>query len=129
MAVVVDSSVLIAALHREDALHNRGIRALENAELPIIVPEYIAVETIGVLTGRNHKDSAAVCIKTLAENRTLTFMPSTLALFAEAARYFLSTSKRLSFIDCALAVLAREYDVLTFDKVLAKTIRQEKRKL
>ena len=56
-------------------------------------------------------------------------MSSTLALFAEAARYFLSTSKRLSFIDCALAVLAREYDVLTFDKVLAKTIRQEKRKL
>lgn len=126
MAVVVDSSVLVAALHHEDALHDRGVRALESAAAPVIVSEYVAVETIGVLTARKHKPSAAVLIRALAEGGSLLFRPSTPLLFGETARYFLTTTKRLSFIDCSLIVLSRDFDILTFDKALAKAIRKEK---
>ncbi|PIR83552.1 hypothetical protein COU18_02610 [Candidatus Kaiserbacteria bacterium CG10_big_fil_rev_8_21_14_0_10_51_14] len=127
MATIADTSVLVAALSDDDALHSRGVGALRDAGKPIYVPEYVVIETVTVLAVRlAMKDSADDFIHALFHNRDLRLIPSSPAFFIAVTRYFLLTKKRLSFVDCALATLAREHTVLTFDKALAKAIREEK---
>lgn len=127
MATIADTSVLVAALSDDDALHERGLDILRTAERPIYVHEYIVIETVTVLAVRlAMKTIADDFIHALFQNRDLRVIPSSPAFFIAVTRYFLLTQKRLSFVDCALAVLAREHTILTFDKVLAKAIQEEK---
>ena len=129
MAVIADSSVLVAAFHVKDSLHENGVSAVANAQKPILVPEYVAIETAGVLALRAHDKIAKEFIRVLLEAGDMQLLRPPNDHFYNAAAYFSSTKLRLSFVDCSLVVLSRDFDTITFDKVLAKTIRQEKRKL
>ena len=123
MAHIIDSSVFIAALHETDSQHQRGLTLLKRAPRPIIVPEYIALETATMLMIRKQKRSADQFVEEVLRGGEFTLLLSSLSLFDAAAKLFLASSKKLSFVDCALIALSREYTVLTFDKALAKTIQ------
>ena len=123
MTTVVDSSVLVAGLHREDALHVHGKTALEESEKPILVPEYIAIETATTLIRVAGKPIADIFVRSLFDNKDILVLPSSLEQFAEAVETFLSSNGKLSFIDCSLLALSRSHEVVTFDKVLAKAIK------
>jgi len=129
MAVIADSSVLVAAFHVKDSLHENGVSAVANAQKPILVPEYVAIETAGVLALRAHDKIAKEFIRVLLEAGDMQLLRPHSDHFYNAAAYFSATKLRLSLVDCSFVVLSRDFDTITFDKVLAKTIRQEKRKL
>ena len=122
MAHIVDSSVLIAALHETDSQHQRGLMVLKEAPRPIIVPEYIVAETATMLMIRKQKHSADEFVEEILRGGEFTLLPSSPSLFDAAARLFITSSKKLSFVDCALIALSDEYTVLTFDKALTKAI-------
>ncbi|KKW47642.1 hypothetical protein A3C21_03340 [Candidatus Kaiserbacteria bacterium RIFCSPHIGHO2_02_FULL_59_21] len=127
MAVVVDSSVLVAALHREDTLHERGKSALEGVEKPIAIPEYIVVETATTLARVAGKKVADVFVRSLFDTKDMDVVPSSPEQFATAAAAFLSSNSKLSFVDCALLQFSRTYRVITFDKALSRAIEASKR--
>ena len=72
---------------------------------------------------RKQKHSADEFVEEILRGGEFTLLPSSPSLFDAAARLFLASPKKLSFVDCALVVLSREYTVLTFDKALAKAIQ------
>ena len=126
MQIVVDSSVLVAALNEKDSQHERGVAEIQAAYKPIIVPEYIVAETCAVLIQKASKQLADSFVREMGSNRDFRLLFSTPEFFIATAQSFLSSRAKLSFVDCALAVLAREHTVLTFDKALAKAIQEEK---
>ena len=123
MAVIVDSSVLVAAFHVKDSLHEMGAAVVADAQKPVLVPEYVAIETAGVLALRAHDKVAKEFIQVLLEGGDLQVLRLPHDHFYSTAAYFSETKSRLSFVDCSLAVLSRDFDVLTFDKTLTKAIK------
>lgn len=127
MGTIVDSSILIAALHETDSQHERGLSVLKEAARPIIIPEYIVAETATMLMIRKQKHSADQFVQEVLRSGEFALLPSSPLLFDAAAKLFLATSKKLSFVDCALLALSHEYAVLTFDVALAKAIHAAER--
>jgi len=126
MAAIADSSVLVAAFHVKDSLHEQGVAALADTQKPVLVPDYVAIETAGVLALRAHDEIAKEFIRILLEGGDLQLLRLPYDHFYNTAAYFSETKLRLSFVDCSLVVLSRDCDILTFDKVLAKAIQVEK---
>lgn len=126
MQTVVDSSVLIATINADDSQHERGANEIRKAARPIIVPEYIVAETCAVLVQKASKELADDFMQEMGSNRDFQLLFSTPEFFIASARVFLSTRKKLSFVDCALIELSKEYAVLTFDRVLLKAIKAKR---
>ena len=123
MGHVADANVLIAAINESDTLFLRAKEIIIAAAKPILIPEYVAVECVTVIARNINKSTADLFLnRTFVGNDDFTLLPSSPQLFAVAAKEFLTAHKRLSFVDCALVVLSREYTVLTFDKALAKAL-------
>ena len=124
MRTVVDSSVLIAAINASDSQHKRGEAEIRSAAKPIIVPEYVVVETCAVLVKKAGKHLADDFVREMGRNRDFRLQFSTSDFFILAAQTFLSIpTKKLSFVDCALIGLSKEYVILTFDRSLEKAIK------
>lgn len=123
MQIVVDSSVLVAALNESDSQHERGVAEIHAASKPIVVPEYIVAETCAVLIQKANKRLADSFVREMGSNRDFRILFSTPEFFIATAQSFLSSRAKLSFVDSALLVLSRTFDVRTFDKALAKAIR------
>ena len=124
MQTVVDSSVLIAAINIKDSQHEAGVEELKRAQKPIIVPEYVVAETCAVLIQKADKSLADDFIREMGSNRDFRLLFSTPEFFIATAQKFLSVREKLSFVDCALVILGRKHDVITFDKVLARAVRR-----
>lgn len=123
--IVVDASVLVAALHKEDSQHAEGEHLVREAEKPFLVPECIVFETTAALIARANKTIANGFLKDIAfSNRDFHTVPSTPELVIAAVRTFASIDKKLSLADCVLLVLSSNYKILTFDRVLAKAISE-----
>jgi len=99
---------------------------LATAPKPVLVPEYVAIETSGVLGLRTDHQLAQEFMRVVLETGELRLLRLSPDHFYLAAAYFSQTKRQLSFVDCSLVVLSRDFDVLTFDKALAKAIREEK---
>src|SRR3989338_2658314 len=101
MAVIADSSVLVAAFHVKDSLHENGVSAVANAQKPILVPEYVAIETAGELAPPAHGKIAKESIRVLLESGDMQLWTPPNGPFYNGAAYFSSTKLRLSFVDCS----------------------------
>ena len=69
MQIVVDSSVLVAALNESDSQHERGVAEIHAASKPIVVPEYIVAETCAVLIQKANKRLADSFVREMGSNR------------------------------------------------------------
>jgi predicted nucleic acid-binding protein len=116
MGTLVDSNVLIASRNDKDALFARAIEALEAAAKPLVLHEYVVLETATVLMVRAGKAMADDFVRFVLKNADFSLLLSSETEFLSAADTFMKTRSKLSFADSALLSLSSQYPVLTFDK-------------
>ena len=118
--IVLDTSVWIAILHEGDSQHKQAKKLLATHTEPVVVPEYVLLEVVTVLRNlKRYKEAERFMEQVLDDSGT--FLPAD-GLAYEVARVLPSAPKKLSFVDVALTVLAKDYKVVTLDKVLKRVI-------
>ena len=126
--VILDSSVWIAYLNPADSQHKKSVGLLHSlGENNFVVPEYVLAEVVSVLKNKKAPDVASTFLNAVLENDGAHVLNTWewLSLFAYEFRMYKETN--LSFVDCALVALSREYIVLTFDTELEKTLKRQNR--
>ncbi|MDB5237602.1 MAG: hypothetical protein JWL88_704 [Parcubacteria group bacterium] len=124
MGTLVDSSVLVASRNNKDSLFNQAIEALRSAEKPLILHEYVVLETATVLMTRAGKPLADTFVNNVLGNADFQLLRSSEADFISTIEAFTQTRTKLSFTDVALLTLSSQYTILTFDKALERAIRK-----
>ena len=121
--IIADSSVWVAYFYDKDSQHTRAVQVLEEESLPILVPEYILLETVTIL--RQKKEELALQKFMLAAMRDDVYLRAR-NLGIEVARLYATPEyKKLSFVDVSLVLLSKEYRVITFDRALQNVINKE----
>ena len=122
---ILDTSVWVAFINRADSQHAQALSVLNTVALPVVVPEYILVETCSVLTVKVSKVAAVNWLNFVSDNQNCTLLFSEATWAKEMITFFKTKAPRtLSFPDAALLQLAQEYTILTFDKQLARAIKK-----
>ena len=123
---LIDSNVLIAFFHEDDALHEKAVKLMLAAPRPLIVHEYVVLETATILMLRAGKSLADAFIRTVLGNADFSMLHSTTPTFLLGIKNFIgSKTKQLSFADAALLALSPAYSVLTFDEALNRAIKKK----
>jgi len=127
MSVLVDTSVLVAALNVRDRLRSRARRLL--AELlegrygPAFVTDYIVNETLTYLLSRGGPEAALRGGRLFfGSSAPLRVLPVSIDVFVRAWETFRRHLPRLSFTDATTLEAARAYGVdyiATLDEALA----------
>ncbi len=124
--VLVDTTVIVAALNRSDSLHRRAVRLLSGilrGEYGVPhVTDYIVDEVLTYMASRGGREAALRAGMLFFEKRAFRIIPVTLDIFYEAWRVFEKHAPRLSFTDATSLVVAEAYGlryIATFDEYLA----------
>lgn len=124
-STVFDTNVWVATMNSADSLHEQAVQELERVARPVILPEYVLVETCSVLALRAGKNVADKFVHYALDNAEIELMYSSEAMTRKSAAFFLSHPHRgLSFVDVFLLLLSQSYDVITYDKQLQKSINR-----
>ncbi|MBI5470180.1 PIN domain-containing protein [Candidatus Kaiserbacteria bacterium] len=122
-SIVLDSSVWIAYLHKEDSQHEKAREVVGNITDIVLVPEEVLSEVATAFKRLKRDDLAKNFVRRVISGESSLFVLDETIVY-KIATTFLSRSDRLSFTDIALLVLAQEYRVITFDRQLQKAIEQ-----
>lgn len=123
---LIDSNVLVAFFHEDDSLHEKALKATFATPRPLIIHEYVMLETATILMLRAGKALADTFIRTVLGNADFSILHSTTPTFLLAIKSFMgSKTKQLSFADAALLALSPAYSVLTFDDALNRAIKKK----
>ena len=122
---VLDSNVWIALLDKDDSLHPRAQRIVNELKDTIALPEYVILEVTTVLSQKAGKLFADSFLQKVCANRDIQIIASSKQFLDEVIEFYLSQSKgKLSFVDYALLYLSRRMKILTFDSDLEKALKQ-----
>ena len=122
----IDSSVLVGFFNEEDVLHQKALSLLESIEKPLLIHEYVALETTTLLMVRSGKPIADEFLRVLLGNADFKIVFSSEANFLLTSEVFAKNKTKLSFTDAALLELSSTYPVLTFDEALMRAIKKRK---
>jgi len=126
--IILDSNIWIAYFDTRDTTHNRAARTFEeiNAAGEVVgVPEYVVLETATMMARRIGKKESDAFLDFVFNAEGYEVIPSSPAFLDEVVRqYKARRTKKLSFTDVSLLVLAREAPVRTFDKNLQRELRK-----
>lgn len=125
MAIIFDSNVWIALFNENDAHHEKA-RKLFSENSVIYVPEYVILEITTVLQLRASKIKANLFAKMIATTAELEILYASDDFFLVVLSVFQQQTQKLSFVDCALLVLAKNHIVHTFDESLTQAITSAK---
>lgn len=121
--IIADSSVWVAYFYDKDSQHTRAVQVLKEESLPILVPEYILLETVTIL--RQKKEELALQKFMLAAMRDDVYLRAGNLGIEVARLYATSEYKKLSFVDVSLVLLSKENQVITFDRALQTAISKQ----
>ncbi len=123
----IDTSLLVAYFNESDSLHAKAHKAISSITRPLLVHEYVLLESATVLMSRETKELADVFVKIMLTNADFRLIYSDKYFLQESAESFLeSKTKQISFVDAALLALSDGYPILTFDNSLQKAIEKRK---
>jgi len=125
MAVIFDSNVWIAFLNEKDAHHEKA-RQLFSEKWVVFVPEYVVLETTSVLQLKASKQIADLFAKMIDMTEDLEILTASDDFFLSVLAVFQQQTQKLSFVDCALFELSKNYTIHTFDEALARTLNATK---
>jgi predicted nucleic acid-binding protein len=125
MVIIFDSNVWIALFNENDAHHEKALQLFSESSV-IYVPEYVILEITTVLQLRVSKLKANIFAKMIATTADLEILYASDDFFQTVLSVFQKQTQKLSFVDCALIVLAKNYTVYTFDESLAQAINSTK---
>ncbi|PIR46950.1 MAG: hypothetical protein COV07_01655 [Candidatus Vogelbacteria bacterium CG10_big_fil_rev_8_21_14_0_10_45_14] len=127
---IFDSSVWVAFFDESDSLHARARREATKSVLPILLPDVIALETATVLLRKGGKGLADIFLKNTIWNKDVLSITNTIHGLRTWAQFYISLQdKKLSPVDTILLQLSSGYEILTYDKALARAIRKRRGKL
>lgn len=120
---VFDANVWLGSFLVNDSLHKKAASLFEQYEgREIIVPEYILLEVVTIIKQQVGYQAAQLVMKQMRNTEECSLLSSS-SYFAETAELFLTLNeKHLSFVDVSLVVLAKDFEVVTLDKQLAKVL-------
>jgi len=118
---IFDSSVWIAYFSPSETRHSEARKLLEQAAV-IIIPEYVLLEVVTVLRQKKEEELLAGFMSLATDAKT--YLPADTLGSEVAAEYTKPRYKKLSFVDVSLVLLAKQYNVVTFDKALLTAIKQ-----
>ena len=122
-----DTNVWVAIANEDDSLHGKALKAFARATRPIILPEYVLVETGNILTYRAGKPFADRFLDEAVNNSDIELLYAGKETVLHAIRFFQAfPHPGLSFVDTFLLYLSTAHNVITFDKQLDKLIRRSK---
>lgn len=120
MAIILDASVLIAYLNKDDVHHTQArelmMKIKANTYGVETTTDYVFDEVLSVVQRKISQEEACLAGKYLLESLPLTITND--LIFVRAWHLFKKTSN-LSFTDCTLLAFMREYSfqyLATFDK-------------
>ena len=125
-SVVFDSNVWIALFHQNDSQHAKARKVFSVLNSQIIIPEYIILEVCTVLAQRASKKYANIFLERISDNDDvgiLHFEENHFYSFCDAYRRL--PDGKLSFVDCALLCLSKEYEIITFDTELKRVLNND----
>lgn len=100
---VVDSVVLIAAMHRRDANHPGALPILKAADdgtiPPLVLTDFILAETLNYLTRKGGSSAGREALRRLESSRGFRVERISDAAFARAKTDVFGTIEGLSFVD------------------------------
>ena len=118
-STILDSCVWLSLFSPDDSNHEKAKEVFASVENQIVIPEIIFGE-IATLLRRRKKEAQLQKFSSLCLESSM-LLPTGRLLWRTAVRYP-HAPKKLSFIDTALYVLSKEYEVITFDRALKKAI-------
>jgi predicted nucleic acid-binding protein len=124
--LIFDANVWIALLNVEDSQHEKAkmtyVEVEENQE-SILLPEYIILEVLNVLTCKAGKSKADTFLSKIFASDQIEIGYSSDDFLLRVIQTFLaSDSNKLSFIDQSLLYLSQFHKVITFDKEILKRL-------
>lgn len=125
--VIFDSNIWIALFHTSDNQHLKAIDLVEayTGKIKVGVSEYVMTEVCSMLLFNAGWSVVSRFIKEVIQNPEVEILYSSPNLFSKTLKLFQQPENiQLSFIDTSLLYLARFYEVITFDKALAKAIKK-----
>jgi predicted nucleic acid-binding protein len=121
--VILDSNIWIGYFNDKDSLHKQTLKIVDSASI-VYVPEYVLLESVSILKMKATPTLANFCLDVFLHTHNIHIIPSG-DLFKKTITLFQTLNdKHLSFVDLSLLALSRDYEVKTFDKKLAATIKK-----
>lgn len=121
MAIIFDSNIWIALFNENDGHHEKSRQLF--SETPVItIPEYVILKITTVLQLRASKLKANLFAEMIVSTAELETLYASDDFFQAVLSIFQYQTQKLSFVDCALLVLAKNHTVYTFDEALAQAI-------
>ena len=122
--IIVDSSVWISYFDEDDSQHLKAENLLEKLSEPFLVPEYILLEVVTVLRQKHREAELQQFLD--SATRDDVYLPAGNLGVMVASCYADKKYQKLLFVDVALALLAKKYKIITFDKALKQVIEKQK---
>jgi predicted nucleic acid-binding protein len=121
--LILDANVWIGLFNVEDSQHKKAKNIFAEINGEILIPEYILVEVLNVLTEKASKKHADKFLSMVVAGDEIEIgFSSKDFLFRVIQQFLMHEGKKLSFIDQSLLYLSQFHKVITFDKHLAKQL-------
>lgn len=123
--IILDSSIWIAFFNFEDSQHQNAEEVILKISKDLVIPEYVITEVCTVLTQKINKQATNKFLDFIFSNSDIKILYSGVDFFQPVLMLYQKlVDNKLSFIDISLLYLSRQYEVVTFDKKLEKTITE-----
>ncbi len=121
--IILDSNVWVALLNKDDSQNLKAEKIIGTINEKIIIPEYVVLETVSVLSIRVSKKAADNFLEFITENKEIVILNSSQELFDNAVDIYRKiVGNKLSFVDVYLLSLSGSYQIITFDRELQKRL-------
>ena len=111
MAVIIDTSAVLAAVDRTDPAHERIVAALRDERASILLPIVVLPEVAFLLESRHGMARAATAMKLIVNGSWPVATPEGLDLSRAAELMMQYADARIGFVDAAIAALAERTGV------------------
>lgn len=123
--VVFDSNIWIALFIASDTQHQKASRLVQQyKDVAVMVPEYVLLETLTIIKLQTTHEAATACLDRFLHTEGITVLPAATVYTETIALFQTMNEPHLSFVDLSLLALSRTYEVQTFDKKLAASLRR-----
>lgn len=124
--IIFDSNIWIGLYHKEDSLHAKAQKLVQQTLSLVAIPEYVLIEVCTVLTTRLQKQVANLFLDRIHSSENMIILPNDQNLFYSIHDFFRATDfRKLSFTDISLLYLSQSHTIYTFDKKLASAIKKQ----
>ena len=127
MNIIFDTNIWVALFNQDDSSHSRARVFFETIanDQTIVLPEQVLVEVVTVLTRKSGKAFADRFVREVRNNLDVEFIFSDALFLSNTLDYFLAhVAAKLSFVDISLLMLAKTFQVVTFDQTLNRAIEK-----